>query len=326
MKKFTPGAALAAGLVALGLSMGQAAAQDYPNRPIELVVPFNAGGSADGSARPLAESLSKRLGQPVVVENRPGAQSVIGGGYVAQSDPDGYTLLYSAGGTILAPFLVKDMPFDPIGGMTAVSIVATFPYVVIAGPGAPFKDFQGMMDYARANPGKLSIAASDPVTTANINLMLEALGVEMTVVNYTGGGAVMSDLLGGHVALSLVGAGAYLPQKENDKVTGIVSTSAERIESLKDLPTLTELGYKDLVIDSFYGISGPKDMDPAAVEKLQAEIGAALNDPQDPLRSQLVNLGFEIQEDLSSKAALDKFDVYSNQMKQVFDKLGIKPE
>ena len=325
MKKWSMSAILAA-LVATGLSMGGAAAQDFPNRPVELVVPFNAGGSADGSARPIAESLSKRLGQPMVVENRPGAQSVIGGGYVAQAEADGHTLLYTAGGTVLAPYLVKDMPFDPLTDLAPVSVVATFPYVLIAGPGAQFKDFAGMMEFAKANPGKLSIAASDPVTTANINLILGALGVEMNVVNYTGGGAVMSDLLGGHVALSLVGAGANLPQKAAGKVVGIVATSADRIESLKDLPTLAELGYKDLVIDSFYAITGPKELDQAAADKLRTELGNALGDAQDPLRSQLVNLGFEVMDDLSAEAAKAKFEAYSNQMKPVFEKLGIKPE
>ena len=109
-------------------------------------------------------------------------------------------------------------------------------------------------------------------------------------------------------------------------MVGIVATSADRIESLKDLPTLAELGYKDLVIDSFYAITGPKELDQAAADKLRTELGNALGDAQDPLRSQLVNLGFEVMDDLSAEAAKAKFEAYSNQMKPVFEKLGIKPE
>jgi tripartite-type tricarboxylate transporter receptor subunit TctC len=326
MKLGSSSALLAAGLVAVGVPVAPATAQNYPTRAIELVVPFNPGGSADGSARPLAESVGKVLGKPMVVENRAGAQSVIGASYVAKANTDGHTLLYTAGGTILTPFLVANMTFDPLKDLTPVAMVATFPYVVIGGPNLPFSDFKGMMAYAKANPGKLSFAASDPVTTANINLLLTALKLDMTVVNYTGGGAVMADLLGGHVSLSMVGAGAYLPHKQAGKIKAIVATSADRIDTLKDIPTLKELGYSDLVIDSFYAITGPKGMDPSAVKALQTALGKALSSPDDPLRKQLVNLGFDVASDLSSEAALKKFTAYSNQMGGVFTKLGIKPQ
>lgn len=323
MKSCAWGVVLTAGFA---MWAGQAAAQDYPTRPVELIVPFNTGGSADGSARPLAQALSEELGQQFVVDNRPGAQSVIGAASVVGSEPDGYTLLYAAGGTILSPYLVADMTFDPLKDMTPITLVNTFPYVLIAGANAPVGNFEEMLSFAKENPGKLTIGASDPVTTANINLMLEELGVEMTVVNYTGGGPTLTDLIGGHLDLALVGAGAYLPRVGSGQVVGIAATSEGRLESLSDLPTLVELGYEGLVIDSFYALTGPTGMSDEVVAKLQAAVKASLDDPSDPLRDQLVKLGFDIPEEYTAEAAMAKFTQYSERMGAVFEKLGVKPE
>jgi tripartite-type tricarboxylate transporter receptor subunit TctC len=267
--------------LALPLAVAMPAfAQAWPARPIRLVVPFAPGGTTDVMARLLAERLGPRLGQPVVVENRPGAGATIGAAAVAQAAPDGHVLAMSnstAHG--VSPALYPNIPYDALRDFTHVALVATSPSILVVTPRHPAPDLAAFLARARA-AGELDFAVAGIGTSshlAGVRLAL-ALGVRVNAIPYRGAGPALTDTIAGNVPAMLDSLPSAGPQVRAGALRGLAVTSAERARLFPDLPTLREAGL-DVVSAAWFGLSGPAGMPPAIVARLAAETRAVLADP-----------------------------------------------
>lgn len=297
-------------------------ADDYPGKPIELVVQFNAGGGADTSARIITEHLSEELGQPILVRNLPGGSTTIGTREVVNADPDGYTLLYTSGGTVLAPFLVANAGFDPQVDLTPIAKLADHFYVLLAAKKLPFDTFDGMVDYAKANPGALTIASADPVTAAGAFKLKQEAGIDLVDVAYTGGSQVIQDLVGGHVDLGFMGLTPFLPLQ--DQINALAVPTLDRFPGLPNIPTLDEMGLDGFHTATWYTLSGPAGLPDAVVERLESAVAKVMTikDVQD----RLAGRGLFSATDTSTEAAAMLHKQYAAGMKSVFDAMGIEAQ
>jgi tripartite-type tricarboxylate transporter receptor subunit TctC len=253
------------------------AESDYPNRPITIVVPLSAGGIADVVPRLIAEKLSAKLGQPVIIENRPGAGHNIGAEYVAKAAPDGYTLLATPPAPLaLAPHLSAKLPFNP-EDFTAVSILTTGQIVLIANPNLSAPDIKELVAYAKANPGKITAASSGIGTSPHLTLkMLEnAAGVRFTHVPYRGLGPAISDLLSGHVDMMFDNLGNSLAHLRSGRLIAIAVAADRRIPELPDTPTVAET-YPGFNATSWFALVAPPKTPTAVAEKLSRAVAEVL--------------------------------------------------
>lgn len=260
-----PAAAL---LLATTLSPSAARAQDYPTKPIKLVVPFPAGGPADFFSRTLAHGLSSELGQQVVLENRTGAAGAMGVDSVAKSAPDGYTIGVSSGSVLSAiPFMVSKMTFDWQKDLTLLTLVSRVREVLVVHPSVPANTLQELVAYAKANPRKISFGSAG--TGSFTHLAVELLKIEAKVdvvhVPYRGAAPAVNDLLGGHVQMIVLDVPVLLPHIRAGKVRALAVTSTTRSDALPDVPTTAEAGFKTVLSDNWYGLVAPAGM-PAGIE------------------------------------------------------------
>src|SRR5262245_10989966 len=235
---------IALAAAALVLSPFAISAQTWPSRPVTMIVPFPAGGTADLLARGVAQALSSELGQQFVVENRAGAGGTTGALAVAKAEPDGYTLLFASGSlAAINKFMFKSLPYDPVRDLVPVALVIKIPTTIVAGLAAPIGSFQAMVDYAKANPGKLSIGHAGIGSMAHITLELlqQKAGIVLTGVPYKGGPPMVTDLVGGHIPLASDLLSNFVQLAADKKVRLLAVASARRMGSLPDLPTVQEL-------------------------------------------------------------------------------------
>ena len=269
-------------------------AQDYPNKPIRLIVPFATGGVTDTSARALADKISPRLGQNVIVENRPGGSGNPGTQYVAQSAPDGHTLLLAFDGTmVINPFVFPKIPFDTVKDFAPVTKLGDAALVLVAHPSVPAKNFAELLAYSKANPGKLSFGHSGTGGTTHVagELLKQRTGLDMTHIPYKSGGQAVIDTIGGQVPLayaSVAGAQAHL---KSGRLVGIGISMPKRLPSLPDVATFIEQGLAGFDVSSWVGIMAPAKTPRAVIDKLNAVIVAALKEPD--LRERYATLGVE---------------------------------
>ena len=281
-----------AAILATAALAGQA--QDYPNKPIRLIVPFATGGVTDTSARALADKLSQRLGQNVIVENRPGGSGNPGTQYVAQSAPDGYTLLLAFDGTmVINPFVFPKIPFDTVKDFAPVTKLGDAALVLVAHPSVPAKNFAELLAYSKANPGKLSFGHSGTGGTTHVagELLKQRTGLDMTHIPYKSGGQAVIDTIGGQVPLSyssVAGAQAHL---KSGRLVGIGISTPRRLSSLPDVATFIEQGLAGFDVSSWVGVMAPVKTPRAVIDKLNAAIVAALKEPD--LRERYATLGVE---------------------------------
>lgn len=217
------------------------AQSDFPNRPIQLIVPFPAGGPADVTARILAEDMARRLGQGIVIENKAGAGGNIGAGVAARATPDGHTLFWASGGTHgINPSLYKNIPYDPVRDFRGVALGCTLANVFVAHPKFPASDIAGLIAYAKANPGKLSYATAGIGTTTHMSaeLLRAMTGIELVHIPYRGGGPAMNDLIGGHVELMVDGLPTSLPHIQSGALKALAVTPTSPDPSAPDIPTV----------------------------------------------------------------------------------------
>ena len=278
MNRFVAWAALA--VVALG---GAAArADDYPNKPIRLVVPAAAGGPTDVTARMLAERMSASLGQPVIVEPRGGAGGNVGAEAVAKAAPDGYTVLMATIGThAINQTLYKKLPFDPIKDFTPVSQVVQYPLLLVVNPNVPAKSVKELIDYAKANPGKLNRASGGNGTSMHLSgeLFVHQAGVDMPHVPYKGSAPALTDLVAGHVQVMFDSMITALPLVNAGQLRALAVTGAQRSPVVPNLPTIAEAGVPGYGANGWIGVVAPANTPPAIVDKLHASIVKALADP-----------------------------------------------
>jgi tripartite-type tricarboxylate transporter receptor subunit TctC len=270
----------AAGLTAFALPAGAESPAEFPSRPITLIVPFQAGVSADLLFRGIAEVASKHLGQPVIVDNKPGGSATLGPATMASTaKPDGYTIGQIAIPVFRIPYMQK-ATFDPVKDFTYILNLGGYTLGGVVKADGPFKSWKDIIEFAKANPGKFTYATIGPATTNAIatELMARQSGVQFTHIPTKGGGESIAALLGGHVMM-MVESPAWAPQVASGDFRLIMLLNGERSKKWPDAPTLKELGYS-YEFDSPFGLAGPKGMDPAIVKKLHDAFKIAYEDPK----------------------------------------------
>lgn len=247
------------------------AQDDYPSRPIRLVVPVAAGGGTDMVGRVLAEHLSSKLGQPVTVENRPGAGSLIGIDSVAKSAADGYTLILAlSDGFTIMPSMKKDVPYDPVKSFTLIGLAARTPFSYSVSNEVPAKNLRELVDHAKKNPGKLKWAVSGSYSTSDLatELLKVTQGLEFVSVPYRGGSLAIADVVSARVDGLTVSPLLAAPQASTGKLKILAQTGPKRVAMIPDVPTAVEAGFNDLVVVAWFGLAGPAKLPPAVTAKL----------------------------------------------------------
>ncbi|OZI66651.1 hypothetical protein CAL28_02675 [Bordetella genomosp. 11] len=275
--------AVAAASSILWLGGAGAARAAWPSdQPIRIIVPQAAGGTNDTAARLLAVELGKALNQSVVVENRPGASGAIGMQAAVQSRPDGYTLAIASDTATILNVVRKDMPWQFKRDLTGVSMIADQPIVVAASARSPYKTLRDLLDAAKEKPGTIAFGTSGLGTAQQIagEWLAREAGVQMTHVPYKGGGQAITDLVGNQVPAAVLGLAPVIGQYRSGNVRILAVTSEKRNGELPDVPTLAELGYRDIVLTQWVGLVAPKQTPPEIVQRLSDEVTKILAQPE----------------------------------------------
>lgn len=284
-------------LITLGatLALAAQAAGNFPDKPVNIIVPFPAGGSTDTVARAVALSMAEQLGKPFVVENRPGATGTIGAGAVKRAAADGYTLLVaSLGPFVVTPHMVKNVPYDASKDFDYITIPVQAPNVLVASPTQKARSVSEVIAALKANPGKISFASSGNGSSDHLSaeLFWQQTGTEAVHVPYKGGAPAITDLLGGQVDFSFQNVNAVLPHLRSGKLRAIAVTGTQRSPVLPDVPTLAESGVKGAEVYSWQGMAAPKGLPADVKAKLAKAAIAAVQQPD--IRKRFVEQGLEI--------------------------------
>lgn len=274
---------LSSTLIALCFAVAQAAfGQSYPTRPIKLVVPFPPGGGSDPVARIVGEKVGEALGQPVVIENRPGANGTVGNALVAKAEPDGYTLLLGAAGALtVAPHVYKKVQFDTLKDFEPISLAGTVPFILAVYPGVPVNSLRELTAFAKANPGKLNFGSSGTGGLPHLagEIYKSMAGVDIVHVPYKGGGPAITALITGEVQVLFSDVGLMVPLLKAGKIKAIAVTSDVRSAAVPDIPTMKESGLPAYQISTWWGILAPAGTPRPIIDKLNAEVRKALELP-----------------------------------------------
>lgn len=282
--------------IAAGLLVTTAAvAQSWPQKPVSVIVPFPAGGSSDTIARMLAAPLNEKLGQPFVVENKPGATGSIGAAAVKRAPADGYTMLVAPISVYaINPFLQKNLPYDPVKDFDLLTVAVRAPNVLVAHPSFPANTVSELIAYMKKNPGKVSFASSGAGSSDHLTAALfwQKTGTDGLHVPYKGGAPAVSDLLAGQTNVSFQNINAIVQHVKAGKLKALAVTGEKRSELLGNVPTLAEAGIKDVEVYSWQAVAAPRGLPKDVKSKLHAALVASLNDPQ--MRAKLAESGFEV--------------------------------
>jgi len=279
---------------ALAVCAAGALAQPYPSKPIRLIVPFTPGGSTDILARAIGQKLAEALAQQVIIENRPGAGGAIGAEAAARAAPDGYTLLMGHIGTLAVnPSLYPKLGYDPVKSFAPVALVAKVTNVLVVNPAVPAQTVQELVKLAHAEPGRLRYGSGGNGSAAHLATEYFKLRTRTDIVHvpYKGTGPAVTDLLGGQIELMMTGAPAVMSHVKAGKMRALAISSAQRIESLPELPTIAEAGVPGFEAIQWYGVVAPAGTPEAVIARLNAEINRALATPE--LKARLVAEGAE---------------------------------
>jgi tripartite-type tricarboxylate transporter receptor subunit TctC len=300
-------------------------AQDYPTKPIRMIVPYPPAGGTDIVARTISEPLAKELGQPIIVDNRGGAAGNIGTDLAAKSAPDGYTILFTLSSHTINPKLYDKLPFDVEKDFTPVSLAAFIPQILVAHPSVPANNIKELIALAKSQPGKLNYASVGTGSPGHIagELFKLKTGVDIVHVPYKGGGPAVTDTLGGQVQLLFVSMPAALQYVKAGRLKALAVTSDKRSAAAPDIPTIAESGVPDCVVNSWYGALVPAKTSPSVVSKLQASFARVLQMPE--VKERLFAQGAEAT--FSTSAEFDR--LIRDELKQwefVIREARIKPE
>jgi tripartite-type tricarboxylate transporter receptor subunit TctC len=314
---------LAIGTIALPIA--SQFAQSYPTTPVTLVVPVAAGGGVDTAARILAEKLQEKLKQPVVVENRPGAGSMIGASFVAKANPDGHTLLLLEPAAVLAKWMNRTVPYDVINDFTPIALVGTEPLVLFAHPSLPATDIRELIAYSKAHPRKLSVGTAGLGSPHHLAAVwLNAAGkIEITHVPYRGVAPALNDLLGGQIQLMWALPIAAMPFAEQGKVKALAVSTQQRFPMLPHVATVAESGVPGFDVNFFFGIAAPAKVPPSVVARLQ-EAMAEITDMPD-VRARMATLGMSV-DFRGSEQFRDLIAAEYRMYGEVARQAGIQPE
>jgi tripartite-type tricarboxylate transporter receptor subunit TctC len=278
-----PGLPALALMVAVALATGAARAEDYPTHPIRLVVPYAAGGGADSVARIVAKRVGETIGQPIVIENRGGAGSIIGAEFVKKSSPDGYTLLLGQSGPIsINPAVYRDLPYDPLKDFAPITMTTAYPYIMVVSPALGVKTLPEFVALAKSktdqlNYGTTGVGAANHLVT---ELFDRKAGIRMTHIPYRGTALAVTDLIAGQVQVVFADPISALPHIKAGTLLALAVTSKERSPVAPDVPTIAESGYPGFDAIAWHGILAPANTPPAIINRLNAEIVAALKEPE----------------------------------------------
>ena len=293
-------------LLVVSLVCGSLAfAQNFPTKPVRLLIPYAAGGAVDILGRTLGDELSKRWGQPVIIENRTGAGGTIASQVVAKSDPDGYTLVIVASGHSINPYLYKKLPYDTFKDFTPISLLGSSPNMMMVAASSPFKKVEDVIAAARAKPGSLSYGQSGIGTSTHLagELFKYMAKVDISTVSYKGGAPIINDLLGGHLPLSFNNIPESISQIRAGTLRPLGVTSAKRAAVLPDVPTIAESGVPGYDTAVWWGMLGPAAMAADLTAKISKDCAAALNSPA--VKQRLDNLGAAVAG--TTPAEFDKY-------------------
>lgn len=305
---------LFAGAVAAACALAGpgAFAQEWPAKPIRILVSFAPGGLTDTIARALAPALQQGFGQPIVIDNRPGAGGTVAEGVLAKAAPDGYTLLLSADSVPANPHLIANLPYDTFKDLQPVSLLARIPLVFLVNNGVPANSMKEFVAYAKNN--KVSYA-SPGIGTSNhlyFEVFKDMTGLELPHVPYKGGGPAMTDLVGGHVQAMLISSTLAVPQVTAGKARALAVTSEKRLAQLPDVPTFAEAGYADFKPQQWTGLFVPAGTPPAIVARISSEFAKALQSPEVIARLR----------DLNAEPVMSTQSEFAAYLKREYDTLG----
>ncbi len=280
--------------LAVAFFAAQAFAQGYPSRPVKIMVGVPPGGPTDTVARAIAPDLAEALGQPVVIENRPGASAVIATDAVAKAPPDGYTLAFIYITHATNPTLMASLPYDTLRDFAPVSLVGWQSMMLLAHPSLPARTVQEVIALAKAQPGKLDYGASDSGSAPHLagELFKMLTGTDLTPVYYKGTAPALTDLIAGHIPLMFVSNVSALPQVKSGKLKALAVTGRARAEVAPDIPTVAESGVPGYEVYGWYGIAAPARTPRAVIERLQGEVAKIARDPK--MKSRLAGQGLEL--------------------------------
>jgi tripartite-type tricarboxylate transporter receptor subunit TctC len=262
---------------------GSAGAQDYPNQPVKVVVPFPAGGGTDALGRWFAKGLESKLGQPFVVENRAGSGTTLGAGFVARSTPDGYTIMLGTSSTYaIAPNVYKKVPFDPTKDFAPIALVAEVPFVLVVHPSLPVKSVAELVALVKSKPGAMSYASAGIGTQHHVNaeLLKTLTGIQMTHVPYRGGGPALSDVVAGHVPIYFGDVSTVMPLARAGKVRALALTISQRIDAFPDVPTMHEAGITNYNASAWQAFVAPAGTPAPIIARLNQALVEVVKSPE----------------------------------------------
>ena len=279
-------------LLAAASMAGPAAAQAWPTKPIRIVLQFPPGGSTDSVARILAQSMSTTLGQPVLVDNRPGADGAIAGDFVARAEPDGHTFFLASNTPMMqVPLLKKNPPYDPVKSFTPVSLVGRYVYVMVSTPALAASNVAELLAYARANPGKLGFGSYSGVTQL-MHTQLKLVKADTTLVPYKGEAPTVTDILGNHVQFTFATPASTLGHIKEGKLRALAVLLPSRSSMLPNVPTGAEAGLPPFTAGTWAALFGPAKLPAEITQRMNRELNAAMQRPE--VRDKIAALGFEL--------------------------------
>ena len=313
--------------VALSIGLGStlALADNYPSKPIKAIVPFAPGSTTDQIGRAFAAKMSELLGQPVVIENRPGANGLIGADFVAKAPADGYTILFGTNSTNAAlKSLVKNLPYNQETAFAPIGYFGSAPLIIAINNDVPAKSLNGFVSLAKANPGKMTFAYASTSQRVSSEMLASAADIKMTGVSYKSGPNAMTDVIGGQVNMFTSDFGVSLPQVQAGKIRGLAVTSLKRSPAIPELPTVNEaLGIKGYELIAFFAVFGPADMPKNAILKLNKVINEAAKSKD--VIERFSAMGFETQPG-TPEALAQKIKLETAKWAKAIKEAGIEPE
>lgn len=308
-------------------SMTAAHAQNFPSRPITYVVPYPPGGVTDNTARTMAKAMSEKIGQTILVENKPGAGGVIGSEYVAQAKPDGYTFLYATTGSLGSyAYMYKKLSFDPLKAFIPVHGMAYSPMLFMVRADAPYKTFAEFVAYAKKNPEGINYYTTGPGSSAHLvgELLQKAGGFKMTAVPYKGSAPALADLMSGTIQVMFEYPVVMKPHIDAGKLRVLGVTSDKRMPNLPDSPTFVEQGFPDAVFTGWAAIAVPTGTPQAIVDKLAKAYSEALDDPA--VVKYYSEQGAGIMQGMSGEKLRAFVDAENAKMKDLITRAGFEPQ
>jgi tripartite-type tricarboxylate transporter receptor subunit TctC len=301
-------------------------AQAFPTKPIRMVVPYAPGGATDVLARPIAHQLSEQIGQPVIVENRPGANATIGADMVAKSPPDGHTFVLGSIVHYMVPFFSKNVPYDPVKDFTPIAQVSVVPNVLAVNPSLPIHSVKDLIDYAKKTGTKLHYGTTGTGSTHHLGgiFLAQTAGIALEHVPYKGGNPAIQDALSGSIPLVILTATTIMPQVKNGKLRALGLIENRRFPGVPGVPTIGETVPGYAVPDTWFGYMGPAGMPRHIVDQLNAQIRKTLSVPE--VRQRVENLGMEVTGTATADQMAANIRGEVETIRKIVTTAGIQPE